>query len=126
MQKRIKIYQNSSFIALLILIPLCTGMLDLGSKCFAKNPWVKKETKMPTGRWELATCVVGGKIYAIGGAGPSYQALGTLEVYDPVTDSWDTTITMMPTARQGLSASAVNGKIYAIGGGQVIIVVIQM
>jgi N-acetylneuraminic acid mutarotase len=71
---------------------------------------------MPTGRWELSTCVVGGKIYAIGGAGPIYQALRAVEVYDPATDTW-TTKSEMPTARQGLSTSVVDGKIYAIGGG---------
>jgi N-acetylneuraminic acid mutarotase len=71
---------------------------------------------MPTGRWELSTCVVDGKIYAIGGAGPVYQALRTVEVYDPATDTW-TTKSEMLTARQGLSTSVVNGKIYAIGGG---------
>jgi N-acetylneuraminic acid mutarotase len=71
---------------------------------------------MPTGRWELSTCIVDGKIYAIGGAGPVYQALGTVEVYDPVTDTWQAK-SEMPTARQCLSTSVVNGKIYAIGGG---------
>ena len=43
---------------------------------------------MPTERWEHYTCVVDGEIYVIGGAGPVYQALGTVEVYDPVTDTW--------------------------------------
>jgi N-acetylneuraminic acid mutarotase len=71
---------------------------------------------MPTGRWELSTCVVDGKIYAIGGAGPVYQALDTVEVYNPTTDTW-TTKAEMPSARQGLSTSVVKGKIYAIGGG---------
>jgi len=60
--------------------------------------------------------VVDGKIYAIGGAGPVYQALRTVEEYDPATDTW-TTKSEMPTARQGLSTSVVDGKIYAIGGG---------
>jgi len=60
--------------------------------------------------------VVDGKIYAIGGAGPSWQALRTVEVYDPATDT-GTTKSEMPTARQGLSTNVVNGKIYAIGGG---------
>jgi N-acetylneuraminic acid mutarotase len=60
--------------------------------------------------------VMDGKIYAIGGAGPIYHALNTMEVYDPDTDTW-TAKSEMPTARQGLSASVVNGKIYAIGGG---------
>ena len=71
---------------------------------------------MPTGRWELSTCVVDGKIYAIGGAGPVYQALRTVEEYNPATDTW-TTKSKMLTARQGLSTNMVNGKIYAIGGG---------
>jgi len=71
---------------------------------------------MPTGRWDLSTSVVDRKIYAIGGAGPVYQALHTVEVYDPATDTW-TTKSDMPTARQGLSTTVVDGKIYAIGGG---------
>jgi len=71
---------------------------------------------MPTERWEHYTCVVDRKIYVIGGAGPVYQALGTVEVYDPAADTW-TEKSEMPTARQGLSTSVVNGKIYAIGGG---------
>lgn len=50
------------------------------------------------------------------GAGPVYEALRTVEVYDPATDNW-TTKSDMPTARQGLSTNVINGKIYAIGGG---------
>lgn len=81
----------------------------------ADDTWTKR-ADMPTRRWELSTCVVDGKIYAIGGAGPVYQALHSVEVYDPATDTW-TAKSEMPTARQGLSTSVVNGKIYAIGGG---------
>ncbi len=45
--------------------------------------------------------------------GPS---VGTMEVYDPISDTWDTTKAPMPTSRVELGACAVNGKIYAIGG----------
>jgi len=72
---------------------------------------------MPTPRWEHNTSVVDGKIYVIGGAGPIYEALGTVEVYDPASDTWEAK-SPMPTARQGLSTSVVNGKIYAIGGAE--------
>jgi N-acetylneuraminic acid mutarotase len=75
----------------------------------------KTKANMPTERWEHYPCVVDGKIYVIGGAGPVYNALRTVEVYDPATDTWATR-SEMPTARQGLSTSVVNGKIYAIGG----------
>ena len=82
----------------------------------ANGIWTTR-ADMPTPRWEHYTCVVDGKIYVIGGAGPVYQALGTVEVYDPASDTWETK-SPMPTARQGLSTSVVNGKIYAIGGAE--------
>jgi N-acetylneuraminic acid mutarotase len=98
-------------ISIVLVLTLCMVSISLATE----GIWTTK-ADMPTGRWELSTCVVDGKIYAIGGAGPVYQALRTVEEYDPPTDTW-TTKSEMPTARQGLSTSVVNGKIYAIGGG---------
>ena len=80
----------------------------------AGGTWITK-ADMPTARWQLSTCVVDGKIYAIGGAGPTYEALNTVEVYDPTTDTWTEKSSML-TARESLTTSVVNGKIYAIGG----------
>ena len=70
---------------------------------------------MPTHRYDLSTCVADGQIYAIGGAGPTWQPLGTVEVYDPAMDTW-TIKSEMPTARHALSTSVLDGKIYVIGG----------
>ncbi len=97
-------------ISLILIVALSLASISLA----AEDTWTTK-ADMPTVRWELSTCVVDGKIYAIGGAGPVYQALRTVEVYNPATDTW-TTKSEMPTARQGLSTSVVNGRIYAIGG----------
>ena len=80
----------------------------------ADSSWTTR-ADMPTGRWELATCVVEGKIYAIGGAGPAHEALNTVEEYDPGTDTW-TTKSEMPTARVCHHASVVDGRIYIVGG----------
>jgi N-acetylneuraminic acid mutarotase len=78
----------------------------------AEDTWTRK-ADMPTARADLATCVVDGKIYAIGGgAGPF---LTTVEVYDPATNTWSTG-TDMPAGRGALAASVVNGKIYTFGG----------
>ncbi|MCG2724758.1 MAG: hypothetical protein L6420_00650, partial [Elusimicrobia bacterium] len=77
------------------------------------NTWTTKAV-MPTARYEFAAAAVGGKIYAIGGGGPTNKN----EEYDLVANTW-TTKAEMPTARRLLSAAAIGGKIYAIGGVEV-------
>jgi len=96
-----------------IVLVLALGLASVSLA--AEGTWTTR-ADMPTVRWDLSTCVVDGKIYAIGGASPVYQASRIVEAYDPATDTWSTK-SEMPTARQGLSTSVVNGKIYAIGGG---------
>jgi N-acetylneuraminic acid mutarotase len=80
----------------------------------AEEIWTKK-ADMPTARMLLGTCVLDGKIYAIGGSPRPDAGLSVMEEYDPVTDTWARKAAM-PTPRGGLGVSAVNGKIYAIGG----------
>jgi hypothetical protein len=75
---------------------------------------------MPTARNALATGVVNGKIYAVGGQTPVWgegggPMLSIVEGHDPATDVWMKR-TNMPKARGWSSISVVNGKIYAIGG----------
>lgn len=77
--------------------------------------WVAK-TSMPTARCALATAMVDGKIYAVGGALAVKQTYySVLEVYDPEADTWETK-TNMPSARYGMGSGVVNGKIYTFGG----------
>jgi RNA polymerase sigma factor (sigma-70 family) len=78
----------------------------------AGDTWTKK-ADMPTARWGLSTCVVNGKIYAIGGE--AQDIFSTVEEYDPKNDTW-TKKADMPTARYYFTTCAANGKIYAIGG----------
>lgn len=83
---------------------------------------------LPTARGSANAVVHGGKIYVIGGAGlhpgsketalhPArpHRALGTNEVYDPATNTWEARQSM-PTARNHAAAGMVNDKIYVIGG----------
>ncbi|MFV1977599.1 MAG: hypothetical protein ACC651_17805, partial [Candidatus Scalindua sp.] len=55
--------------------------------------WTQK-ADIPTARSFLSSCTLDSLIYVIGGTestsstGPS---VGTMEVYDPILDSWDTT-----------------------------------
>jgi len=84
----------------------------------ATDTWAEK-ADMPTARHGIFSCVVNGKIYAIGGmsSGPNNQLLypAAVEEYDPAIDTW-TEKEDMPLARAFIDGGVVNGKIYAIGG----------
>lgn len=88
------------------------------------DTWSTKQP-MPTARLGLAVAALNGKIYAVGGVDTgtttitqcgSANVFGTLEEYDPATDSW-TSRQDMPTPRAALVFVPVGGKLYAIGGG---------
>jgi N-acetylneuraminic acid mutarotase len=75
--------------------------------------WVKKQD-MPTARYAMASAVVNGNIYVIGGWGNN-KYLDTVEMYDPRLDRWETKASISQ-GNFGVVAAVVNGKIYAIGG----------
>jgi N-acetylneuraminic acid mutarotase len=66
---------------------------------------------LPTATGASSAESINGKIYLIGGFGPSDKT----QEYNPSANSW-TARTPMPTPRYGLAIAAANGKIYAIGG----------
>jgi N-acetylneuraminic acid mutarotase len=83
---------------------------------------------LPTKRGSPVAAVVNDKIYVIGGATTppgskqtsidqmqAQVCLGTVEEYDPATNSWRDR-TPMPTPRNHAAIGVVNGKIYVIGG----------
>ena len=74
---------------------------------------------MPTARFGLAAATGrNGIIYAIGGSTglAGTTTIGTVEAYDPITDSWEV-VAPMPTARRFvMAATDHHGRIYAIGG----------
>jgi N-acetylneuraminic acid mutarotase len=82
--------------------------------------WTTKES-IPTPRSSFGIAVHQNKIYVIGGnvgfdSATELPILCSLnEVYDPLTDTWESK-KPMPTNRSQLSANVVNGKIYLIGG----------
>jgi N-acetylneuraminic acid mutarotase len=93
----------------------------------AKDTW-KALAPMPTARGAAVAAEVGGKIYVIGGASvhpgakivgltaqTPHRSLGTNEVYDPETNTWQTR-SPMPTSRNHAAVGVVNGKIYVLGG----------
>ncbi|HEX6188418.1 MAG TPA: protein kinase [Pyrinomonadaceae bacterium] len=81
------------------------------------NTW-RARAPMPTARSAMATAVIGDRLYVAGGRGPCppcspYQVL---EIYDPVTDTWDRNAAPLPIALSGAGGAALNGKFYVVGG----------
>lgn len=84
---------------------------------------------MPTPRGALAVAVHDGRIHAIGGtvvdrehvhehdnpAAGDDRSVGTHEVYDPRTNSWERRAAM-PTARNHHGAATVDGRIHVLAG----------
>jgi N-acetylneuraminic acid mutarotase len=91
----------------------------------AEDSW-KALAPVPTRRGSPVAVTAGDRIYVIGGATPGpkdtavplpglHWSLGTVEAYDPATNTWHQR-SAMPTPRNHATAGLVNGKIYVIGG----------
>ncbi|MEO5656387.1 MAG: hypothetical protein ABIO65_11120 [Nitrospiria bacterium] len=63
-----------------------------------------------------AVATLGGKIYAIGGGGPRFASLNSVEVFDPPSGRWSAA-SPMPTLRSGAMAVPLGDRIAVIGGG---------
>src|SRR2546423_6378133 len=83
-----------------------------------KTEFWTTQAPMPTARSSPGVGVVNGLLYAVGGIPAGLVdplPTGTIEAYDPVSNTW-TTKQPMPTPRFGLGVGVVNGIIYAVGG----------
>ncbi|MFQ5705446.1 MAG: kelch repeat-containing protein, partial [Gemmatimonadales bacterium] len=68
----------------------------------------------PTPRSRLATAVVNGQIYAIGGYNGDGPEIA-VERYDPTLDTWTRRFPLLRPL-QDHTAAAVNGLVYVMGG----------
>jgi N-acetylneuraminic acid mutarotase len=75
----------------------------------ATNTWGTLAS-MSVARGAVATAILNGKLYAIGG-----QGVASVEVYDPSTESWSAGVALPSEVNHG-TAITVNEKIYLIGG----------
>ena len=64
---------------------------------------------------EIAIELQNGKIYAIGGRGSSGNPLSSVEIYDPVINSWSNGVSLPSSVEFGAGV-AVGKKLYLIGG----------
>ncbi len=90
---------------------------------FTTVPFVNAQTSgawrtlapMPTARQELATAVLDGNIFVIGGYDTAGRSTNTVEVYHPATNTW-TTAQPIPVSNNHNSAAVAAGRLYSFGG----------
>ncbi len=70
---------------------------------------------MPTPRIGAASVLVDDKIYVINGFNDKGQFFSTVEIYDPINDTWSKGENVS-TAVSFPCCSAIDGKIYVLGG----------
>jgi len=100
-------------------LALIAGSTLTPSQAIPKGKWSDK-TPMTAARTGLAVCVVGEKLYAIGGYDGSSMVVGkgnrdAVEMYDPSANGWQSK-RPLPSGRYNSAMEAVNGKIYSFGG----------
>jgi N-acetylneuraminic acid mutarotase len=101
-----------------VAVSTCTVILEVTSLVRAQTSTWSTKAQMPTARCCMAAGVVDGLVFAIGGeipsAGPN-RAVGTVEAYDPRTDTW-TSKAPMPTPRYEAGGTDIEGVLYVVGG----------
>jgi hypothetical protein len=97
------------FSLLFWLIFISTGWTQNGGTWQTRAP-------MPFGRQELATGVLNGKLYVVGGYDAGAHSTATVQVYNPTTDTW-TLAQALPIAVNHNAAAVVGGKLYSFGAG---------
>lgn len=85
------------------------------------DTWESK-SPMSTARWLIRAGVINDKLYVVGGLSgsigdprPNTQTYNVLEVYDPVSDSWEVKEPML-TKRYAPIVEVINDQLYVVGG----------
>src|SRR5262245_56138426 len=89
---------------------------------FVSNGWTQDSytwelgAPMPVNRQELATGVLNEKVYVLGGYDERPRSTATVEVYNPLTNTW-TFAHSLPYAVNHNSAAVAGGNLYSFGAG---------
>jgi poly(3-hydroxybutyrate) depolymerase len=95
----------------------CNNVNDITDLCTPQLWDTRGLARMPTARNGCTASVLDGKIYVIGGIFNRYgPPTAKVEMYDPVSNSWDTTIADLPSPLFAPVSEVVDGKIYVLGG----------
>ncbi|MFQ5605570.1 MAG: Kelch repeat-containing protein, partial [bacterium] len=91
-------------------------MIILSFQVRAQEKKWQFRTPMPTPRSGITAVVFEGRICVMGGRDRKGKILDKVEIYDPVTDSWDTSFKHLKHQRENAAAVVFDGKIVVLGG----------
>ncbi|XP_076468972.1 beta-scruin-like [Babylonia areolata] len=74
-----------------------------------------RASEMHCARAFHTVCVVGGRLYAIGGQDEEEEVLNTAEVYSPKKNVWEP-VSSMSECRVGACSAPLNGRVAVVGG----------
>ncbi|KAA3620876.1 MAG: T9SS C-terminal target domain-containing protein [Bacteroidetes bacterium] len=99
-----------------LIVPILIFCISAINPAQAQAFWEEMEP-MPTARALCTASTLDGKVYVIGGTlSKTSPALSTVEVYDPIMNTWDTSVADLPIGLCGAFSCVINGEIYVIGG----------
>src|SRR5215510_6229909 len=102
-------FSAAIFSALLWIAFASTGRTQGGGTWETRAP-------MPVKRQELATALLDGKVYVLGGYDEMRRSTATVEVYNPATDSWAFAHSL-PFEVNHNAAAVAAGRLYSFGAG---------
>lgn len=84
--------------------------------CFDERKAVYIPQKFTTKSVPIPQVVMNRGIWILGGVGSTNTPVSQIDLYDPVTDTWYSSVTNVPTPRSYSGIAALSNKIYVIGG----------
>jgi hypothetical protein len=82
----------------------------------ALDAWTTK-APLPTARGGVRAVAIDGLIYAVGGQLQPGPIVGTVDVYNPASDTWaNLSPTTMTTPRTSFAVAVFDGRLWAVGG----------
>ncbi|MFP3419987.1 kelch repeat-containing protein [Bacillus sp. SIMBA_154] len=102
------------WLLVLLLSALCYPLQSIKAENTDTLEW-KERAELPDARVGAVSEVYDGKIFVIGGTGPSKAYSNTTYVYDPKLDKWSEKAGMK-TGRMGAASAIVGDHIFVLGG----------
>jgi N-acetylneuraminic acid mutarotase len=109
------VYGITSFILLLLVIPISLAAATTSNNDHTKSFWTNG-SPISTSRTEVSATAVGDSVYVIGGFNAQGQPTDIVEVYNTKNNTWSSAASLPHPLHHTAAATSLDGKIYVVGG----------